>query len=232
MPDQALRETIRVQNGKMPLLERHLARLAAGGCDTETLAGARAEATAAASEWTLAYGRMTLVVASDGDVFAEVANQPSTICVTDGPRVALVESAVPELPPGGAKPADRSFWDTSLEIAQGRGADVAVLVDSNGLLIDGSQATVWLAMGFRLLTPPSPPALAGVSRGLVFELAPGFGLEAVEAPVGIDDFERAQEVFLTTAVAGAVAVRGRGGPVTEAFSRAFEDLFGGASCVR
>ncbi|MDP2182284.1 MAG: aminotransferase class IV [Actinomycetota bacterium] len=230
MPEQALRETIRVQDGKMPLLDRHLARLAAGGCDSEIVAAARAEALHAASEWTASYGRLALIVASDGLVLAEVTAEPSTICIPGGPRVALVESEIPRLPPGGAKPADRSFWDVPLDIARGRGADVAVLVDSDGALIDGSQATVWLAMGLQVLTPPSPPALAGVSRSVVLEVAPRFGIEAVETKLGIDDYERAQEVFLTTAVAGAVAVRDRGGSVSEAFVRVFEDLFGGAAC--
>lgn len=230
MPEQALRETIRLQNGAIPLLDRHLARLAAGGCDAVTVAAARDEAMRSASEWTGAYGRLTLVVASDGEVLGEVTADPSTICVPGGPRVALVESDIPQLPPGGAKPADRSFWDLSLDIARGRGADVAVLVDSDGHLIDGSQATVWLAIGLQILTPPSPPALAGVSRSVVFEIAPGFGLEAVETMLGVDDYERAQEVFLTTAVAGAVAVRDRGGPVSDAFVRVFEGLFGGTAC--
>lgn len=225
MLTQALRETIRVQNRHIPLLERHLARLSAGGCSEEVLDAARARALAAANEWTEPYGRMTLLVDIDGSVSAEVTNRPSTIDVPGGPTAALVSSDVPVLPLGAAKPADRSFWDRALHEAQGIGADVAILVDPFGHLIDGSQASVWLVVNDTLVTPPSPPALAGVSRAFVLDLARELGIPAQERPIPASEFNDAAEAFFTTAVAGAIAVRDRGGPVSvriaQAFSRAF-----------
>ena len=118
MLQQALRETIRVQGGRIPLLPRHLARLEAGGCDSSVLEAVRARALEAAAGWPQAYGRMTLVVDTDATVTCEIADRPSTIQVPGGPSVALVESETPVLPPGAAKPADRAFWDEALHAAQ------------------------------------------------------------------------------------------------------------------
>lgn len=229
----ALRETMRVHRGVLPLLPRHLARLEAGGCPSVVAEAAGAAAMDAAAAWKPAYGRMTLSVHEDGLFDIEVSDRPSTIDVEGGPLIALVEADAPLLPPGAAKPLDRGPWDEALHVAQRQGAHVAVLVSRDGRLIDTSQATLWLVLGGRLLTPPSPPALAGVSRGVVFDDAPALGIEVCEQPVTSADLQAAEEVFLTTAVAGVRAVRGRGGPVSEAIRAAFEALFecGGAAAT-
>jgi branched-chain amino acid aminotransferase len=221
----ALRETIRVQDGRIPLLERHLARLRAGGCDERVLDAARDAALEAASAWTAIYGRMTLLVAVDGQVSVEITDHPSTIVVPGGPIAAIVETGTPELPAGAAKPADRSFWDEALHRAQTQGAHVAILVDHEGHLVDGSQATLWLVIDGELHTPPSPPALAGVSRGVVFDLASRLRIPARERAMTASDFAQAEEAFFTTAVAGAVPVRERGGSVAARIARAFESEF-------
>ena len=62
MPRQALRETIRVQDGRLPLMERHLARLRAGGCDDDLIGRVWSAAEAAAAKWPFDYGRMALTV--------------------------------------------------------------------------------------------------------------------------------------------------------------------------
>jgi len=172
---------------------------------------------------------MSLRVAVDGSVRVEVTTSPSSINVLGGPRIALVTSEEPHLPPGGAKPEDRSFWDRALEQARRAGADVAVLVSPVGHVIDTSQATLWLCRGDRLLTPPSPPALAGVSRRVVLDFAASLGLRVEEKLLFVEDMDTSDEVLLTTAVAGAVAVRDRGGPVTEALAKMFAQVFAGGA---
>jgi len=224
-----LRETIRVQDGRMPLLGMHLERLSAGGCDETTVEAAAAEALKAVKAWPHAYGRMALHVAVDGRVWAEITSASSMIDVAGGPRIAFVATDVPQLPPGGAKPEDRSFWDRALELARLDGADVAVLVSPEGSVFDTSHATLWVRRDDRLLTPPSPPALAGVSRRAVFGIAPSLGFSAEEYPLAVSDVQSAEEVILTTAVAGAIAVRGRGGRVAGILRAHFERLFAGAA---
>jgi branched-subunit amino acid aminotransferase/4-amino-4-deoxychorismate lyase len=222
---EALRETIRVQDGRLPLLDRHLARLAAGGCGLRTLECARAAAEEAAAMWSAPYGRMSLVVSAEGVPTAEVTARASVIDVAGGPRIALVTVPEPHLPPGAAKPADRSQWDRAFALLEGQGADVAVLVSGTGLLMDTSHATLWIRSGQHLLTPPSPPALAGVSRGVVFDTATALGYAPAEAPLTPADLDAADEILLTTAVAGARAVHGHGGPASEALFGVFERLF-------
>lgn len=209
----------------MPLLDRHLMRLAAGGCSPSELDRARQEAHRAAAAWPQPYGKMTLLVTPSGGVTVSITPDLSAIDVEGDPLAVLVESPIPALPPGGAKPADRSFWDVPLHAAREQGADVAVLVTAERRLIDGATATVWLRFGDRLLTPVSPPALAGVSRSLLFDLAEGLGYAAEEADLTAEQYEQADEVFFTTAVYGAAPARGRGGPAVEAVARAFRTLF-------
>jgi len=222
---EALRETIRVQEGRLPLLDRHLARLAAGGCAPPTVERARAAALSASSGWDEPYGRMSLVVSVEGEIAVEVSDRPSVIDVPGGPLIALVIAPEPHLPQGAAKPADRSQWDRAFEAARGTDAHVAALVSDGGFVMDTSHATLWIRSGVRLLTPPSPPALAGVSRGVVFDVAASLGYEAAEKALTPADLLAADEIILTTAVAGARAVHGRGGPAAAALSDAFERMF-------
>jgi branched-subunit amino acid aminotransferase/4-amino-4-deoxychorismate lyase len=119
------------------------------------------------------------------------------------------------------------IYDVALALARDAGAHAAVLVSPSGELIDGSQATVWVRQGLELLTPLSPPALAGISRGVVFDVAANHGYMPREARITPDGYDAAEEIFLTTAVAGAVPVRGREGDAVVAIASEFDRLFHG-----
>lgn len=225
MPQLALRETMRIEHGRLPLLDRHLMRLSAGGCDSAMLDRAQREAIRAAADWPEEYGKMTLVVTPSGAVMVDVTAEPSAIDVPGNPVPVLVECEVPTLPPGCAKPADRSFWDVPLNAAREQGGDIAVLVSPDGHLMDASSATVWVRAGDEVRTPKSPPALAGVSRGIVLDCASELGFSAREADLTPEDFEVADEVFFTTAVHGCAPARGRGGWACSAVTALFRDLF-------
>lgn len=225
MLEQALRETIRIQDGRAPLLVRHLSRLEGGGCDTGTIERVRSAVLEAASTWGPSYGRMSLSVQVDGEISIEITDDPSSIVIEGGPVMIPIRSGEPPLPPGAAKPADRSFWDRALAEAKAKGGDIALLIDEEGRIMDGSQATVWLVFGDELATPPSPPALAGVSRYLVMDSAELWGLETVERELHEADILLADEVFFTTAVGGAVSARGHGGLVAPRINEHFERIF-------
>lgn len=216
---------MRVQCGVVPLLDRHIARLEAGGCPDRIAEAAAVAVRVAAAAWEPEYGRMTLAVHEDGFFDIDTTDRPSTIDVPGGPTIALVTANEPPLPPGAAKPLDRGPWDAALSQARQQGADVAVLVSPDGRLIDTSQATLWLVHDGLLSTPPSPPALAGVSRGVVIDGAPALGVHVEARVLSPADLDSADEVFLTTAVAGVRAVRDRGGPVADALRTAFDALY-------
>lgn len=227
-PALALRETMRVSHGRAPLIERHLARLAIGGAGPSVLALVRG-AVAAQLALPLAqspYARLGITVTPDGEVAAGLTSVHSSLAVEGGPRIAVVAvDVVPSLPDGAAKPASRRYWDRAHNTARARGADQAVLVDHEGMLIDGSTATVWLVRDGELLTPPAPPAVAGVARELVFDLAAQSGMVARETPLRTSDLESADEVFLSNAVGLIAPARGRGGAVCARISQQVRQIF-------
>jgi para-aminobenzoate synthetase/4-amino-4-deoxychorismate lyase len=236
-PPVALLETCRIVDGEVPLWPRHKARLASGGCGPSVLArvdeavaarlGAR-RAAPAGQESRAAATRLRVVVAPDGTVSASVDDVPSSLLVTGGP-VPVPQppppSGMPDLPPRAAKPAARAAWDDAQARAraEAEGAQ-AVLVDGDGLAIDGATASLWAVIDGRLVTPPAPPAVAGVARGAILEMAATAGLVAEIRPLRFAELDRAQEVFFTNALAGVVPARDRGGPFARALAELLDSL--------
>lgn len=216
-PTVALKETCRVVNGVVPLWPFHRARLAAGGCGETLLGLAESRALEAAAVWPdleTRRARLTVVVCEDGSVTAEVTRRSSSLDVPRGPIVVRIDvAAPPALPPGPAKPADRSAYDDAHRRARALGARQGVLVGPDGGVVDGSTASVWIVERDELVTPPAPPAVPGVARAFVLASAGKAGLTARVEPISWERFEVAEEAFLTNAFGGAVPVRGRGGAV-------------------
>lgn len=226
LPGQPLLETCRVARGRVPLMDRHLARLAQGGCGPTLLSTVRMRASDAVRDWdrTASYGRLRVRVDRDGHVEAAVDARRSTLEVTGGPTlVPFVVEIAPSLPSGAAKPAERAIWDLAHATAIAAGGGQAVLIMPDGTLLDGSTATIWLRVGRRLLTPPAPPAVDGIARGVIFDAARDLGYEASQESLTVHDLERADEVFLSNALAGVVPVLGRAGEACNAL----EDVFRG-----
>ncbi len=227
-PSVALRETCHVVRGRVPLLARHLGRLAAGGCGPTVLACVRsavAKATGAFGDAT-AYGRLSVTVEPTGEVTACVTEGASSLDVLSGPVLLPVPCPTPRLPAGAAKPADRAAWDDAQRRAIEAGAHQAVLIDARGLVTDGATASVWVRLGQRLVTPPAPPAVDGVARSVVFDAAAECGYIAEEGDVTVGLLTQADEVFFSNALAGVVAARGRAGPASAALGDVFRGIFG------
>jgi branched-subunit amino acid aminotransferase/4-amino-4-deoxychorismate lyase len=194
------------------------------------LAEAEIRALAAAAEWSDAAtrrARLSVVVTPDGSVAVEVSQRLSSLDVPRGPIAVRVDVAdPPPLPEHPAKPADRTYWDAAHRLAQTLGAHQAVLVGTDGLVLDGSTSTIWIAENGVLVTPPTPPAIPGVARAFMLERAPAVGLAISIEPVAWERFDSAEEAFLTNAFGGAVAIRGRGGTSFEAVRALFDDVWG------
>jgi branched-subunit amino acid aminotransferase/4-amino-4-deoxychorismate lyase len=227
-PETALRETMRVTKGRAPLLDGHLARLASGGAGPSVLTRVREAVSVQLQrpEAAAPYARLGVTVTPDGQVTAGLTAERSSLDIEHGPRIALVEvTGLPVLPEAAAKPAARRYWDRAHRAARALGAEQAVLATADGCLIDGSTATLWLVAEGELLTPVAPPAVAGVARELVFDVAVQLGIAARETTLTVDDLDSADEVFLSNAVGLVVPVRGRGGAVGERISGAVEEWF-------
>ena len=123
------------------------------------------------------------------------------------------------------------------ERAQAAGADAALLLNTRGLLAEGSASNVFLVRDGELLTPPvEDGALPGVTRGAVLELAVAAGMAAREASLTLEDLQRADEAFLTGAVAGVMPLvsvdgssigAGKPGDVTRRVRAIYESAAGG-----
>jgi para-aminobenzoate synthetase/4-amino-4-deoxychorismate lyase len=229
-PTVSLRETMRVVSGRVPLLDRHLARLASGGTGPTLLARAREEvaSTLASATTPTDLARLGLTVNPDRRVAAHLTPFSSSLAEEGGVVLAPVEvSTAPRLPCGAAKPADRQVWDDAHRRATALGANQAVLHTRDGVVIDGSTATIWLVADARLSTPPAPPAVAGVARGLVLDLAASLGVPAEERQVTLAELDRADEVFVSNALGLVVPVRDRSGPLSATLAAAVRDAVGG-----
>jgi branched-subunit amino acid aminotransferase/4-amino-4-deoxychorismate lyase len=236
-PVLALAETCRVIGREVPLWAFHRERLARGGCGDELLADVErslADAIAAYSGVRSSRLRAHLEVGTDGTIAVEVVRRLSSLDVVKGPVLVPVSSCDLAdgrlvLPAGASKPADRSWWDAAARVARRRGGHQALIFAAGGAVIDGSSATVWAVIDDTLVTVPAPPAVAGVARAFILREAPRLGLEVSVRPLHLSEVEGAAEVMLTNAFGGAVAVRERGGPVTDAIRQLFGALWNRAS---
>jgi branched-subunit amino acid aminotransferase/4-amino-4-deoxychorismate lyase len=223
-PDVLLRETCRLVSGRVPLWPYHRRRLASGGCGEDVLRTVDALVEREATGWSGPRSsrlRLTVVATPDGRADVRVQRRLSSLDVPGGPVAAPVEvEGPPPLPAGAAKPADRSWWDAAQLRARSLSADQAVVVH-DGRVLDGGTATVWVVADGVLFTPPAPDAVAGVARAFVLDGCGRAGLSVCVGRVDARMLDDADELFLTNAFAGAVAVRGRGGPVCDAVGAEF-----------
>jgi para-aminobenzoate synthetase/4-amino-4-deoxychorismate lyase len=211
LPDPAagIFETTLVVNGKALEVDAHLARLESSLDALYGLplpAGAQALIADAAADTEL--GRLRLTVVPEAG-----APMPSV-------RVAAVERELvfpgwdravelaPVAVPGGIgahKWADRRL----LERAEAEvGPAVPLVVDSDGALLEGSRASLFLVRDGTVITPPTDGRLLpGITRAQAIAVARDLGIEVREEPVGADDLADADEAFLTGGVRGVERVR-------------------------
>jgi branched-chain amino acid aminotransferase len=120
--------------------------------------------------------------------------------------------------------------------ANDRGCQEALILNKDGLVAECTADNVFHVARGALYTPDlSAGALAGVTRGVVLELAAALGIEARERQVNLFDLYSADECFLTGSGAEIVPViavdnrpigDGRPGPVTARIRGAFAEFVG------
>jgi D-alanine transaminase len=110
------------------------------------------------------------------------------------------------------------------------GVDDAILV-RDGIAIEGAHQNFWGVFDGKAVTHPTTNLiLAGITRGVVLELARACGIPCDERPILVEELAEADELFFTgttgevrpcVQVDGVPVGDGRVGPVTRALSRAF-----------
>ena len=117
------------------------------------------------------------------------------------------------------------------EEARRKGADEAILLNTRGLVAEGSASNVFLVSDGRLLTPGlDSGVLPGITRAAVLELAREAGIACAEGEVATEALVQAAEAFLTNSIMGVMPLTrldgrpigsGRPGPVAGAIRRLY-----------
>ena len=123
------------------------------------------------------------------------------------------------------------------EDARRRGADHAILLNTRGLVAEGSASNVFLVGSEGLSTPSiDSGALPGITRATVIELAREAGIDCAEGDVEAATLAGAAEAFLTNSIMGVMPLTrldgrpisgGGPGPTTRAISRLYDQAVAG-----
>ena len=219
----AVFEALRVYAGRPFRLREHLDRLAASAAAVELplpggLAELAARAVAEAGDGdavlrlicTRGREESPAVPAGDGGpaAFAICTELPASfeddrrrglrLVLLTTAADPLVRAASPWLLPG-VKSISYATNMAAQRAARARGADDAVLVGLGGELLEAPTANLWWRSGQTLFTPALDLGiLAGITRAVLCELAPGLGLKVLEGVFTAEDVAAADEAFLSS----------------------------------
>ena len=244
---RAVFETIRVYDGHPFRLDAHLGRLAASAAriglppvDADGLALAVEEALAAG-------GRPDAVLRLLWTPGRESEGTPTGLALVstlplghDALRARGLRLAVVPWAPGALIAGTKSTSYAENIAAQGeaarRGADDALLVAHDGVVLEGPTSNVWWREERRLLTPSLElPILAGVTRATLLELVSDVGYGVEEGSFPLERLLAADEVFLTSSIREVMPVvavddaqigDGLPGPAAQSLQRALRSAAG------
>lgn len=209
-------ETLRVYGGKPFMLDAHIQRMAEG-CAAISLTPPDHNAVVqgvrlvlAANRLQEAYLRITVTRGATGRLWYDVEGGEPTVVIIAKPYtppnfregVRLIVSRFPtdELSPlSGVKQIGILPKILARREACGVGADDAILLDHRGNVSEATSSNVYWVTGGKLFTPSlSCGILAGITRGIVMELAKANGLEVCEGEFELESLLSADEAFLTS----------------------------------
>jgi 4-amino-4-deoxychorismate lyase len=152
-----------------------------------------------------------------------------------GIRVAALLGVRAEAPwlLGGVKSTSYAVNMAAEAEAQRRGADDAIFVDPDGVVLEGPVTNVWWRRGDTLFTPSTDlGVLAGVTRGVLLELAPKEGYRVEEGAFPLAELASADEAFTSSTVRellpiveldGSPLAGGRPGPAAQRLQQALRN---------
>jgi 4-amino-4-deoxychorismate lyase len=213
-------ETLRVYSGRPFRLAEHLERLEASAASIGLPPLARADLEELArlvlphDGSTGSVLRLVWTAGPDGGApsgLALLSAIPSWIeeVRARGSRIVSllgVRAAVPWLLPG-VKSTSYAVNMAAEAEAKRRGADDAIFVDRDGVVLEGTVTNVWWRSGGILYTPTLDLGiLAGVTRAAVLELAPRCGYAVQEGVYRVEDLLAAEEAFTSSSVREIIPV--------------------------
>jgi 4-amino-4-deoxychorismate lyase len=211
-------ETMRLHQGKIPLLARHLARLQADcqrialpypgeACitrDVEALAGGAAVDGIVRVVLTRGDGGRGYAPPPDARGRRIVALHPLAAAGPPSLSVGICETRLGRSPAlGGMKHLGRLEQVLAAGEVAAAGWDEGLMLDESGQVIEATRHNLFFVRDGQLLTPPLPGCgVAGVMRALVLEALPSAGLAGGEAQLRYHELHEIQEMLLCNAVAG------------------------------
>ncbi|KHK50698.1 aminodeoxychorismate synthase [Ralstonia sp. A12] len=211
-PALSLFETMRATREGVPLLDRHLNRLArsaaAFGFPLDQAALADEVARVCASlEGEGAY-RMRLSLTPDGAATVTAAPLPPLHATWEAPARLVVATQSREVTHSLPmhKTTLRAGYDAAWQAAEREGAFDAVFFNADGTLAEGGRSTVLVKLDGAWWTPPlSAGVLPGVMRAVLLEDAtPWLGAPLHERALTRADVARAEAVAVCNALRGVV----------------------------
>ncbi len=124
----------------------------------------------------------------------------------------------------------------ALQEAVDNGYDEALLLDTNGFVMEGSGENLFIVRDDVIYTPDLTSALDGITRNTVMKIIADEGLELVEKRITRDEIYICDEAFFTGTAAEVTPVReldnrqigsGSRGPITERIQSRFFDAVHG-----
>jgi branched-chain amino acid aminotransferase len=186
-------ETIRVREGRVPLLERHAARLAAA-CTALGVPHPAQSLADLVGPWLPR--RESVVRVEVGASGVSVTTRAVPAAATWGVHIA----ATPHRPYPW-KVTERTAFEAALAEALAAGADDALLLTADGMVAEGTAWSMFWWEGEHAVTPPLRLGiLPGVARGRVMELVPVVELECRPSDVAW------RGAFATNAARGIVPI--------------------------
>ena len=178
---RAVFETLRVYDGRRFRLDEHLDRLAQSaariGLDPPPLDDLRRLSALALKEASVPDAMLRLTWTPGGVGIALVAEVPEEIEAMRerGAKLASLTGPIGSAPwlLGGVKSTSYAVNMAAQAEAQRRGADDAIFVTPDGIVLEGPTTNVWWRTGDTLYTPALELGiLAGVTRAALLELSP------------------------------------------------------------
>jgi len=164
-------------------------------------------------------------------ILVEPLSLPPAELYRNGVRARCVQTVRAADAAQGAKLGNYLASLLALREAREGGADEALVVNRDGMVVEGPTSNLFVVRRGELWTPPLEIGiLAGITRSLVIELARGRGLSVRERALPPAQVAAADEVFLTSSIReivpvveidGAVVANGSPGPITRALHQAF-----------
>jgi branched-chain amino acid aminotransferase len=249
-------ETVRTYAGALFALDEHLARLedsaakvgivlpvARAALAAET---ARGVAEAANSESTARImltrgtGPLGLDTALAGTALRVILVEPLVMPPPEHYRDGIAASCVVTVRASDAADSAKlgNYLASALALRKARdaGSVEALVVNRDGLVVEGTTANVFAVVGGKLVTPALEVGiLEGITRRHVLELAGRDGISVELWAMTPDEIVLADEVFLTSTIREILPVvsidgrrvgAGAPGPITQALHRAFRRMVG------